>query len=373
MGKGLADPRILIIGAGPVGLTAAVEFARRGYRPRIVDTAPGPVPPAESRALAINVRSLQLLEPSGVTERILAEALQVRQLRLSAGSRRLATIDTTEVAGRFRGMHVLPQGRTQRILLDRLSEYGVAPEWSNTFEGFDDGESRSAALRLPDGTRDRADFDILVGADGAHSAVREAAGLTFPGEALTETFYLADYRYKAEIDASYVEARFFDPGVIARIPVDRHTLRFVSTLADFRERIHHPTDIEDVTWVSDFRVSFRQVEPMGKDNVFLVGDAAHIHSPVGGRGMNLGMEDACWLAWFVSEGRETEYSALRVPAARRVLADTYRMTRLALIESPIARTLRNLLLPALAAPPWLRRQGVRSALGLDTAPAPWLG
>lgn len=364
--------RVLIIGAGPVGLAAAVEFSRRGYSPRIVDTSSGPAPIAESRALAINVRSLNLLEPSGVTPRILAEGVQVRQLRMLAGDRSLLTIDSTEVPGRFRGMHVLPQGRTQRILLDRLEEYGVMPEWSTTFQGLEEGGKRAALLHLPDGTIGKAVFDILVGADGAHSMVRKAAGLGFPGEALSETFYLSDYRYATEVDTSFIEAHFYGPGVMGRLPVDRRTLRFVSTLANFRDRIRHPARIELTPWNAEFRVSFRHVEPMARDSVFLCGDAAHIHSPIGGRGMNLGFEDACWLAWLVSQGREAEYSELRLPAVRHVLSETGRNTRMALMRNPVALSVRNVFMPVLAGLPWLRRQVVRGALGLDTPPPPWL-
>ncbi len=365
--------RILIVGAGPVGLAAAIEFSRRGYHPRIVDMASGPPPIVESRALAINVRSLDLLEPAGVTPIVLAEAVQVRQMRMFAHDRKLLTVDTTEVPGRFEGMHVLPQGRTQRILLERLYEFDVRPEWNTAFRRLSDGDGKpSAVLELPDGTNIAADFDVLVGADGAHSLVRKAAGLEFPGNALSETFYLSDYRYATEVDTSFIEAHFYGPGVMGRLPVDRRTLRFVSTLADFRDRIRHPARIEEIPWQAEFRVSFRHVDPMGRDNVYLCGDAAHIHSPIGGRGMNLGFEDACWLAWLVSEGRQAEYSDLRLPAVRHVLAETRRNTNMALMRNPVALAARNVLMPLLGGLPWLRRESVRGALGLDTLSPPWL-
>ena len=102
------------------------------------------------------------------------------------------------------------------------------------------------------------------------------------------------------------------------------------------------------------------------------GDAAHIHSPVGGRGMNLGIEDACWLAWLISEGREAEYSALRLPAVRLVLAQTHANTRMVLMRNPVALWLRNVFMPLATTMPWLHRRGIASALGLDTPPPPWL-
>ncbi|MGO4832401.1 FAD-dependent oxidoreductase [Rhizobiaceae sp. 2RAB30] len=119
-------------------------------------------------------------------------------------------------------------------------------------------------------------------------------------------------------------------------------------------------------------MSFRHVDPMARDNIYLCGDAAHIHSPVGGRGKNLGFEDACWLAWLVSEGRQAEYSDLRLPAARHVLAETRRNTGMALMRNPVALAARNVLMPLLGGLPWLRRESVRGALGLDTPSPPWL-
>ena len=365
------DLKILIVGAGPVGLTAAIELSRHGFRPRLVEKNTAPAPLAESRALAINPRTLQLLEPSGVTQKLLAEAFQIRQLRLNAGGRRLMTIDTMQVPGKYRGMHALRQSRTERILLDRLAEAGIAPEWrTELFSLAHNGGSVAASLRGPHG-EETAELDLVIGADGAHSAVRKAAGLKFPGEALIETFYLADYRYPSPVATDFVEAHLFDPGLLARLPVDERTVRYVSTLADFRDRIDHPAAVESLVWASEFRVSYRHVEPMAAGGVFLAGDAAHIHSPVGGRGMNLGIEDACWLAWLIAERREAEYSALRLPAVRRVLAGTGAMTRLILMRGAAA-SLRNLAAPLLARIPFLRRGQMRAVLGLDTPLPPWL-
>jgi 2-polyprenyl-6-methoxyphenol hydroxylase-like FAD-dependent oxidoreductase len=368
-----SDRSILIVGAGPVGLMAAIELGRRGFKPRLIDSEGGPTPLEESRALAVNLRSLELLGPSGLDQRILAEAHQVRQMRMFAGDRPLATIDTMGVGGKYRGLHVLPLGRTERIQLQRLAELELAPEWRTGLEALSGPNGRPAAtLVRPDGSREEASFDIVIGADGAHSAVRKAVGLPFAGTALEETFYIADYRYAEDIDTSFGEAHFYDPGVIARLPVDQRTLRYVSTLADFAGRIKHPAAIESVPWETTFRVSFRHVERMSQGSVFLAGDAAHIHSPVGGRGMNLGFEDACWLAWLIAEGRESEYSALRLPAVKLVVDETLSNTRMILMKNPLTIALRNLALPIVTRLPWIRRNMVTSVVGLDTPPPPWL-
>ena len=366
------DLRILVVGAGPVGLTLALELARRGFSPRIVDAAADFAPQAESRALAVNVRTLTLLEASGATASILAEAQQIRQMRLISGGLPLLTIDAMAIGGRYRGLHALPQGRTERILADHLARYGVTVERQTRCGAVEDPHSPLVTLDRPHLPREQARFDIVVGADGAHSTVRKAVGLDFPGEALSETFYLADFTYRDPVDTSFGEARFLAPGVLARLPVDRYTLRYVSTVADFRERIVHPGPIEAVPWQTTFRVSFRHVGAMQRGNVFLAGDAAHIHSPIGGRGMNLGIEDACWLAWLIAEGRSGEYTRLRMPAVKRVMGDTRRTTAMVLLRNPVLLWLRDRLVPLLARLPQVRQEGLRGVLGLDTPAPPWL-
>ncbi|MGN6550393.1 MAG: FAD-dependent oxidoreductase [Pararhizobium sp.] len=364
---------ILICGAGPVGLTAAIELARRGFRPRLLDRKPGPTPLVESRALAVNARTLQLLAPSGAAEAILAEAQLVKELRIRTDSRILATLDATAMPGGSGGMHCLPQGRTERILLERLEPFGITPEWRTEILGTE-GDPSAPAVRLqrPDGTPEVARADLVIDAEGAHSPIRRGLGLGFPGESVENVFYLADHRYVRPVDTSVVSGTLHNPGATLRIPVSADVIRTISTMPDFEDRIVHPAPLAGIPWQTQFRVSFRHVEPMAKGAFFLAGDAAHIHSPVGGRGMNLGIEDACWLAWLISESREAEYSALRVQSARAVLALTHRMTSMILMRNPLAIALRNMALPVATRLPALRRRLLTAAAGLDTPPPPWL-
>ncbi|MCV0397865.1 MAG: FAD-dependent monooxygenase [Rhizobiaceae bacterium] len=363
---------ILVVGAGPAGLTVALELARRGHRPRLVERGADFGPPNESRALAVNPRSMQLLGPSGVAARIAAESQIVSQMRIFAGERRLAVIDIDN-EGPWRGLRLLPQVRTEELLAETLATHGIRPEWNTTFTGLERRPGRiQVQLALPDSGTEEAGFDLVIGADGAHSTVRKVVDLDFPGEALEQQFWLADYRYETPVDASYAQARFFDPGVLARFPVDAYTLRYVSTLPDYRDRITHPAAIADIPWESDFQVSFRHVEQMQADGVFLVGDAAHIHSPIGGRGMNLGIEDACWLAWLISEDREADYTRLRLPNVRTVMAETRRNTDMVLMRGRLRTTLRNCIVPLLLRIPALRRPGLRGITGFDTADPPWI-
>lgn len=366
------SPVILIVGAGPVGLTAALELARRGIPSRIIDNNL-PSPLNESRALAVNQRTMDLLAPSGVAKLIDGEAIRLRQMQVFSGEKRLMTIELGVGAGEQIFLRSLPQGRTERLLAGRLAEFGIAPEWGVAFAGFAGAQGAKPVSKL-EGPKGREEFeaDIVIGADGSHSQVRKSLGLEFSGESLPETFYIADIVYDRDVVRDYVQARFQNPGVIAYIPVNNRTFRYISTLADFKSRIQHPAKVVDIVWESDFRAVFRHVSSMQKGPVFLAGDAAHIHSPVGGRGMNLGIEDACWLAWLISEGRQEEYTGLREEAVEHVLAQTKANTRAILLKNPISVWLRNTFVPLALKIPAVRRSILEGVRGLDTPAAPWL-
>ncbi|OWW03326.1 monooxygenase [Rhizobium sp. R72] len=364
---------ILIAGAGTTGLTAALELARRGHLPRIVDSDAGPVSLTESRALGVNARTLTLLSPSRVTDAILQEAQQIARFRITAKARQLVDLDTTRLRGPYGAIYALAQGHTERLLLGKLSDYEIVPEWQTVVETVSgDLAKPQVTLRKADGSVETTDFGIVIGADGSHSAVRKAVGIDYPGQSLESSFYLADFRYAAPIDPGFAEISLVDPGIIGRIPVTRDVLRYISTLPDFESRIQHPAPVAERVWASDFRIHFRHVDAMAKGNVFLAGDAAHVHSPAGARGMNLGIEDACWLAWLISDGREREYTELRMPAVKTVLKQTYQLTSLITMSNPIAIAIRNLAVPLILRIPAFSQKLLRSVSGYDTQSPPWI-
>ena len=358
---------VFVAGAGPVGLTAAVELTRRGFPVRIVDpdTAPSP----QSRALAVNSRTLELMEPSGVTDALLAAGLNAKALVLRRGQHILARIDLTTIPHRYNFLLVLAQSRTEEILAAHLADHGVKVERNVGLDSFAAG--RRIDLNLSD--KSCTSTDILVGADGSHSPVRKALGIAFDGETHPESFGLADVTLRDwPFPFDTVVLTILDTHLAPFIPMGEGFGRFISTRPDCLNSLPPDAKVGEVVWDTDFKISYRQAATYQDHNVFLAGDAAHIHSPVGGRGMNLGMEDACWLAYLLQQGREAEYTALRHPVGADVLTFTHRFTRFARASSLLQTAGLGVLAPIVARVPPLRNMVFSALTALNTPPAPWL-
>lgn len=359
---------IFIAGGGPAGLAAAVELHRRGFKARIVD--PDPAPSPESRALAVNPRTLALLEPSGATEEMLGRGLRLNHALFRYYSTPLAKIDLGRIGHRFNFILSLPQSETETILAETLLRLGGRMERGLALQSFKANDG-SLALTLSDGSQ--IDADMLVGADGAHSLVRKTLGLGFPGESEPQAFGLAD----VELDAwpfpwDHLVATLRDDHVVAFIPMREGFGRFVSSRPDTMNVLPPEAHPRRCVWQSEFRISYRHVETYQKGKVFLAGDAAHIHSPVGGRGMNLGIEDACWLAWLIATGRTQEYTALRRPVGAGVLRATAAPTSLLASKSRPARIFKRWIIPLIFGLPPVRRRLLMNLTALDTPAPPWL-
>jgi 2-polyprenyl-6-methoxyphenol hydroxylase-like FAD-dependent oxidoreductase len=358
---------ILIAGAGPVGLTAAIECKRRGMDVRIVDPDKSVSP--ESRALAVNARTLDIMQPSGVTDSMLAAGHRVRKVVVRKDGRILARLDLTKIPHKHNFLLVLAQSRTEEILAQHFKALGGKVERGVAVTGFEDGAHVTSTLSKGK----PAKSDLLFGADGSHSIVRKTLALAFDGEAEEEAFGLADVElanWPFPFDTAVLTVM---PGHLAPfIPMGEGHGRFITTAPDCLNNLPPDAKIKKVGWNTDFRVSYRQVQSYQKGHVFLAGDAAHIHSPVGGRGMNLGMEDACWFAHLVSQGREAEYTALRHPVGKHVLGFTQGFTSLARAHGLRRELLLRMLLPVIANMPFLRSRMYNALTALDTPPPEWL-
>lgn len=365
--------RVFIVGAGPVGLAAAVEFRRRGFNPRIIDAGEGPTDEAQSRALGILPTTLDILTASGITDRLLAEGGRIETAEISLDGKRLFRISTRPARTRHNFILTLPQGRTERLMIEWLATHDVTVEWNTAFVSLAD--THMPRVRLSNGETVAA--DLVLSADGVHSAVREDIGIPWSGAGYPAEFALADVVFERPIEASTARADLRSAnadsaGAVALLPLSETTGRYVGIAPSTEALLAGIAGIADITWESRFSVSFRHAERMAKGRVFLAGDAAHVHSPVGGRGMNLGIWDAAWLAFLASEGRQSEYEMRRLPSVRRVLEDTRRMTDV--IAAPPQRVLTALryAMPLATRLPWVRRTIAERLLALDLPQPEWL-
>jgi len=353
----------LVVGAGPTGLAAALELARRGRSVRIVDKNPSRS--HHSKAIGVNARTLELLEASGATERLLARGLRIRRFNLRSADRLLATIELERVDHRYNFMLALLQAETERILEQALAGFGTTVEWSTELTGLTTAADEVRARLLADGAERTVGAPWLIGADGAHSAVREALGLPFRGTTDPLQWWLVDVRMEWPFGAAEVDVLARPAAVLAVIPIEPGLFRLVSNGPEPLDLLPPRAIVQEEVWRSAFRISYRQVERYRVGRVLLAGDAAHVHSPVGARGMNLGIEDGTILARKLVDGGIETYSAERHPVGARVIRQTRLLTRLMTAHSPLGRFLRDQLFARVIGPtPAVQRALARRIMGL---------
>ncbi len=364
------EPAILIVGAGPVGLTAAVELARRGRTVHIIDKGTGPS--GESRALGVNARTLEILEPSGVTREMLARGQKLRRLNFNDPPKLLFSIEFDELDHRYNFMLALPQADTERLLMAALEGLAHEVHWQRELvELTRKSEGVDCRWRTPDGEH-TASFDTVIGADGAHSFVREAAGIGFDGDSYPNDWSLADVRLARTVPRDEANVFQLEGSIFGMLPLPEGRFRLISSLPDVLDHVPVQFEVAEVFWQSQFCIAHRQVETYQKGDIFLCGDAAHVHSPVGGRGMNLGIEDAATLAHMIDTGATAGYSAARHPVGRHVLQVTERQTRIFTSQSFVPRILRRYVFPFIARLPAFRARGLPEMAGLAAPHPAWL-
>jgi 2-polyprenyl-6-methoxyphenol hydroxylase-like FAD-dependent oxidoreductase len=352
------DTEVLVVGAGPSGLTLAASLVQRGVATIVVDRQAAGA--NTSRAAVVNARSLEVLEGLDVSRRLVKEGIEAPRFSIRDGARTLIPIDFGSLPTEYAYSLMVPQSTTERVLLDRLVELGgsvVRPKVLTAIDQDADGVTAT----FDDGGVIRARY--VVGADGLHSTVREQAGIGFEGGAYEESFILADVRLSGDVPADEVILYWATAGLTVVAPLPGDIYRIVAPVADAPETpsAAYVQDILDtrgtgkghitvteVIWGSRFRIHHRVADSFRAGRLLLAGDAAHVHSPAGGQGMNLGLQDAVALsealAAVLAGGPDSlldEYSAARRPIARSVVSITDRMTRLATLPR-ILRPLRNI-------------------------------
>lgn len=344
----MIDP-ILIVGAGPTGLTAALELTRFGVPVRIVDQADGPA--TTSRALGIQARSMELLEQRHLVDEVLRLGNPAGYGSIYGDGKRLIRIDFGTVHSRYNYLMNLSQAETERILRDAIEARGVRIEWGTKLVGFTQDAlahppHKVKAMLQKDGTTELFETSWLISGEGAHSSVRTTLDLSFEGMTNPSQYILGDVLVDGELPSTDFHIFGSEHGFMALFPLAEGHFRLIAdspihgthkgdpTLAEIQEiydqRSSIPAKFNDMTWSSWFRINSRMVDRLRVGQLFLGGDAAHIHAPAGAQGMNTGIQDMVNLCWKL---------ALHVQGkAPAELLDTYDHERLAVIRDVLSKT-----------------------------------
>ncbi|WP_375461281.1 FAD-dependent monooxygenase [uncultured Enterovirga sp.] len=374
---------VVIVGAGPTGLMAASLLQRSGLSVRIFDKSLDSA--QQSRAFAVQARTMELFASIGLAEPVLESGLLAAGARIVVEGHEAAEVDFDDIGRNdtpYPFVLAIPQSEVETILSRDLAAHGVLVERGVDVQSFTQ-ENAGVTLRLatPDGVTQEVRAAFLLGADGAHSMVRKGLGLTFAGEAYAQSFLLADCRVEGAIDPERLNIllgrRSFglvfplrgrgivrvivsqpraegEPTGMASQGLAPATLDEVE--AAFRDAAGQDVRLTDAVWVSRYRIHHRSVDRYGKGRVFVAGDAAHIHSPAGGQGMNTGLQDAanlCWKLAAVLKGSAPPvlldtYHDERWPVGQKLLEVTDRLFEGMTAQAGWSTKLRNILVPVVA-------------------------
>ena len=343
---------VLVIGAGPTGMTAAIELTRLGVAVRLIERAPEPS--TTSRALVVQARTLELLAQRGMLQPILDKGNPGRLVTVYGDGKQVIQMDFSHNGTEFPYMLLIPQSETEQLLRDELVRLGVAIEREVEFIALsvsDHDGPVTAALRHKDGAVEEVVCEYLIDCEGAHSITRSTLGLEFEGKTRTESYVLGDIHMDGGPSQHELTIFSSKEGFMGVFPMQGGRFRLIAShpLSEpqpgaepsldeiqniYNQRSHIPGRFHDMVWSSYFKINSRMIHQLHKGRVFLGGDAAHIHSPAGGQGMNTGIQDMINLGWkmaLVIQGKASPklletYTADRVPVIQGVLEGTEGLT-----------------------------------------------
>ena len=379
-----AENKILIVGAGPSGLALAAELKRRGVNAVIIDQQSAGA--NTSRACVVHARTMEVLEPLGVSRDLLAEGVKVPIFRVRDRDQPLLTIDFSDLPSSYRFALMIPQNRVEQILLQHLESLGCNVMRPCKLIRYTTSPSLVEA-QVQDSSIKSIKAEWLIGCDGMHSTVRQQSGIAFSGGEYEASFVLADVSMDWPLSREEVTLFFAPKGlvVVAPLPNERFrivatvdeapevpSLEFMQAILDARGPTTSPGRLHDVAWSSRFHIHHRVAQTPHKGRVLLCGDAAHVHSPAGGQGMNTGIQDGVSLAEALTstlrdgdEARLDAWAAQRHKVASDVVTLTDRMTRVATMKSPTGQTLRNIAVAFVGHLPPVRAAVAKTLAELD--------
>jgi 2-polyprenyl-6-methoxyphenol hydroxylase-like FAD-dependent oxidoreductase len=371
------NPDVIVVGAGPVGLVAGCELARHGVRVRVIDKLAQPTD--QSRAIAVHARSLDMFDRMGIVDEMLGTGIKAIAMHVYAGGRKLFRVPLGEVDSAFPFTLTTAQTESERVLGEHLQSLGVTVERGVELVALSQ-DDEGAHLTLQRGaSTERVTASWVIGADGAHSTVRKMLGTKLAGSFVGERFLLGDVDAQHNLDLDSMHTFFSPDGPVIVLPMRDGRMRFLAEVHDAAATRSNMNPTQDELqaildrriggirllrshWLTRFEIHHARVPAYRWDRVFLAGDAAHIHSPAGGQGMNTGMQDVFNLAWKLAavingEAGDTlldSYEAERIPVADSVITYTNRLTRVGTL-SGVPRRIRDVVVRMLSRVPAARR------------------
>ncbi len=325
------DTDVLVVGAGPTGLMLANQLGRRNVRTMIIDRHSGPA--QQTRAIGVQARTLEIYAKLGIVERALELGIRATAANLWAAGRWTARVPVSDIGSnlsRFPFILMLGQDDNERIMGERLRDWGIDVQWNTELVGLEQhADHVEATLRTPQGATRTISAAYVAGCDGSHSAVRELSGIKFPGAPYEHVFFVADTEATGTMKPDELNVYLWRDGfhlffpmrgknhwrVIGILPAalrDKADLDFDDVIPSLQGEAGSTLAFQSCSWFSTYRIHHRAAERFRDRRCFVLGDAAHIHSPVGAQGMNTGLQDAYNLAWklaLVVQGKADDWVA----------------------------------------------------------------
>ncbi|MXV50053.1 hypothetical protein GS399_03645 [Pedobacter sp. HMF7647] len=369
--------QVLIVGAGPSGLMMAAQLLRYGIQPVIIDQKDGPT--NQSKALALQARSLEIYRQLGVIDDVLSRGDEAKGLKFHQEDKVFEL--NLEGAGNgqteFPYIFMLEQSKNERVLLNYLTNHVCAVSWRTTLKSLKQNDREVEAVLVTENGESTVNFEWVVGADGAHSIVRKLLNIEFKGSTYPQYYYLADLTLREGFKKQVVQVFTRGHSLAAAFPMrDEGRFRFIGALPEnmksvddlsfddvrpyLEQAVGARVEVSNCEWFTSYKLHHRMAESFHLQRCFLIGDAAHIHSPVGGQGMNTGLQDAYNLSWKlvgVINGQYhskilNSYQEERMPVAKQLLKTTDKLFTIIISKNWLSIKLRNFLVPLIIPKIW---------------------